>query len=124
MGKTMPEHAPNASSEEVEKNLWASLDNQASAHFTRPSLLSLLYNVGFSSVYECHIPQEPDKPKDRVTFVAIKGIPVPLLSCPQLDSGAAREIPEAPPPPAPRPPSLVGRLLPRRVKQFVRRLSS
>lgn len=120
MGKTVVEHAPNATADEIAKNVWASLDNSTSVYFTKPSLLSLLYDVGFTSVYECHVPQWPGQPEDRVTLVAVKGAPVPLQSCPQLDSAAEREIDEVPAPPVLRSPSLAGRLLPRRVKQFVR----
>jgi 2-polyprenyl-3-methyl-5-hydroxy-6-metoxy-1,4-benzoquinol methylase len=93
-GKTVPEHAPDASHEEKQKRLWASLDNLSSVYFTRPSLYSLLYDLGFTSVYECHIPQEPQKPKDRATFLAIKGTIAPPASCPQLPSGYARDLPE------------------------------
>jgi 2-polyprenyl-3-methyl-5-hydroxy-6-metoxy-1,4-benzoquinol methylase len=126
MGKTVPEHARDASPEEIEKSSWASLDNPTSAYFTRPSLYSLLYDLGFTSVYECHIPQWPDKPKDRVTLLAIKGTPVPLVSCPQLVPEYARELPDESTPPALRPirPGLqfLGWFLPRGFKQFVRRV--
>jgi SAM-dependent methyltransferase len=93
-GKTVDEYALDASPEEKKKKLWASLDNPTSAYLTRPSLFGLLYDLGFTSVYECHIPQEPQKAKDRATFVAIKGTTAPLVSCPQLPPGYARNLPE------------------------------
>ena len=123
-GKTVPEHELDASPEEKQKRLWASLDNTTSAYLTRPSLYGLLYDLGFTSVYECHIPQEPQKAKDRATFVAIRGTVVPPVSCPQLSPGCARELPEesTPATPATIRPGLkfLGRLLPRGFKRLVR----
>lgn len=93
-GTTVREHASEASREEKQKALWASLDNATSAYLTQPSLYSLLYDLGFTSVYECHVPQEPQKPPDRVTLVAIKGTTLPPVICPQLPSEYARSWPD------------------------------
>lgn len=67
------------------KRLWSSLDNNMSFWFTRPSLINLLYNIGFASIYECFNP--PIKGyKDRCTFVAMKGTPVELKTSPAANS--------------------------------------
>ena len=55
------------------KDPWSALGNETSFWFTLPSLLNLLADAGFTSVYQCHNPSEPDKPSDRVTLVAMKG---------------------------------------------------
>ncbi|CAK0754332.1 tRNA (mo5U34)-methyltransferase [Gammaproteobacteria bacterium] len=89
-GTTVDEHAPEASLEEKQKALWASLDNQTSTYFTQSSLYDLLYDIGFTSVYECHVPQEPQKPSDRITIVAIKGKTLSPVTCPQLPPEYAR----------------------------------
>lgn len=94
LGKTVLEHALGTSPAEKQKNLWASLDNPNSVHFTRRSLCSLLYDLGFTSVCECHVPQEPQKPAERVTLVAIKGTTVPPICCPQLPIAYGRDLPE------------------------------
>jgi 2-polyprenyl-3-methyl-5-hydroxy-6-metoxy-1,4-benzoquinol methylase len=122
LGKIVPEHAPSASSEEKQKNLWASLDNPTATHLTRVSLYSLLYDVGFTSVYECHIPQEPEKPMERVTFVAIRGTAIPPVSCPQLSEGYARDLAEELSPAIRRGLKLVSRYIPDTFKRLVKQL--
>ena len=88
------EHKADSSPQEREKSLWASLDNPTSFWFTRPSLLNLLSNIGFSSVYECHIPEEPQKPCHRSTLVAIKGQREKLISAPLMNAQEPIGIPE------------------------------
>jgi SAM-dependent methyltransferase len=123
-GKRVAEHALDVSFESKQNSVWASLDNHRSAYLTRPSLYTLLYDLGFTSVYECHIPQEPQKAKDRATLVAIKGATVSLVCCPQLSPKCARELSEDPIPTqiaAIRPGlAFVRRLLPSAVKRVVR----
>jgi hypothetical protein len=70
-----------------DETLWASIGNPTSVWLTRPSLYNLLVDVGFSSVYECHMPLIPKyeqmrfrKEADRSTFIALKNQPVKLLS--------------------------------------------
>src|SRR5690606_22839186 len=82
-GMEVVEHAPDETDEQKQKRLWSSLDNPVSVKLTRRSLYTLLWRCGFTSVFECHVPQEPRKPRDRVTLVAIKGQPLALHSCPQ-----------------------------------------
>jgi SAM-dependent methyltransferase len=54
---------------------WASLDNETSFWMTRPSLLNLLRDVGFTTVLEVFRPASFFDFSDRVTLAAIKGIP-------------------------------------------------
>ena len=93
-GHEYTEHKADSSPQEREKSLWASLDNPTSFWFTRPSLLNLLSNIGFSSVYECHIPEEPQKPCHRSTLVAIKGQREKLISAPLMNAQEPIGIPE------------------------------
>jgi 2-polyprenyl-3-methyl-5-hydroxy-6-metoxy-1,4-benzoquinol methylase len=74
-GKFYQEHPSGTSVENKTKNLWASLDNEKSFWPTRLSLFNLLARSGFTSVYECHNPAEPEKPEDRITLVALVGTP-------------------------------------------------
>jgi len=122
-GRTVREHAMNASADDRKRNLWASLDNPSAVHPTKVSLYRLLYDVGFTSVYECHIPHEPEKPTERVTLVAIKGTPVPLLCCPQLPTGFARDLVEESSPAALRHGfKIVSKCFPGRFKHALRQL--
>src|SRR5947207_2409975 len=72
-GRYFGEHAPDATTEEKAKVLWASIDNEKSFWLTRTSLYNLLARAGFTSVYECHNPAVRNKFGDRVTLVAVKG---------------------------------------------------
>ena len=93
-GSTFAEHAADATPEHKAKQLWASIDNPASFWFTRPSLLNALTHVGFTSIYECHTPPEPQKPADRVTLVAIKGSRQKLLCSPLQNERPVEDLEE------------------------------
>jgi SAM-dependent methyltransferase len=93
-GISVKEHSPTATSEQKLADQWASLDNTKSVWLTTASLLNLLVQVGFTSVYECHVPYEPGKPQDRVTIVAVKGQRQPIHASPRLDQMAEVERPE------------------------------
>lgn len=86
------EHNKNESQEEKAKKLWASWDNEQSFIFTRPSLINLLSNTGFSSVYECFTPAHMNfgnsgiQFDNRCTFVAIKGNKQNLFTSPSVNS--------------------------------------
>jgi SAM-dependent methyltransferase len=81
-GDSYREHSAGASVEDKAKRLWASIDNETSFWFTRPSLVNLIGKAGFSSVYECFVPPNfiPSmhfqdagiRAHDRCTFVAMK----------------------------------------------------
>jgi SAM-dependent methyltransferase len=82
-GESLFEHDDSASGEERLGAVWSSLDNPRAFAPTRASLLNLLAANGFSSVYECLLPPEPGKPRDRITYVARVGERLePLLTPP------------------------------------------
>ena len=98
LGTWGEEHWPGDSEEVKLSRVGASLDNERNFWLSRSSIYNLLRNVGFTSVYECHIPAEPTKPGDRITFVAIKGQPCHLLSAPLMATRPLDDMPEQPHP--------------------------
>jgi SAM-dependent methyltransferase len=72
--------------EDVRQN-FASLKNATSFLPTRASLLNLLSDTGFTSVYEVRNPVVPeiDVLRDSVTLAAIRGRRAPYRSIPELD---------------------------------------
>lgn len=93
-GKTYREHPEGSSPEEKDSSPWASLDNLKSFWFTRPSLYNILSHSGFSSVFECHVPEEIEKADNRVTLVAVRGQRAELISSPLMNQQALRDYPE------------------------------
>lgn len=93
-GCAYKEHEADTTPEEKAGRLWASLDNPESFWFTRASLYNVLSHVGFTSVYECHVPAEPDKPSDRITLLAVKGQRQELLCAPLLTARPVEDVPE------------------------------
>lgn len=85
-GWTFIEHSPEATPEQKLKSLWASLDNETSFWFTRPSLFNLLARTGFTSVHTCQNPPAPRKGADSDTILAVKGKREELFSTPTLNS--------------------------------------
>jgi hypothetical protein len=97
-GRSVKEHAPEASTADVEASLWYSLDNRRAFKFTRDSLCNLLRHVGFTSVFECLVPYEAyyadgtnkdgnlHELKDRITLIGVKGERRPQLTSPLTDS--------------------------------------
>ena len=87
-GRNLKEFNPDTTKEEKALNLWATLDNDLSFWFTRPSLINFLQNTGFTSIYECFTPIHKNfgKPgiesKDRCTFLAVKGSTIDLKTSP------------------------------------------
>ena len=69
------EHDPRDSKERKMARLWASLENNQSFWLSRATLYNVLSHAGFTTVYECNVPSEPEKPADRITVVAIKSGP-------------------------------------------------
>ncbi len=71
-GFVFREHALGDTPEVKSAQKWSSLDNDTSFWFTKPSLLNLLRDVGFTSVFEVMNPKAIDY-SDRVTFAALVG---------------------------------------------------
>jgi SAM-dependent methyltransferase len=91
-GSTVPEHDVDSTPEERYKELWKSLDNPEAVFLTRNSLYNALAHVGFTSVYECHIPHEPKKPNNRITLLAVKGEQRQLLTSPLLNAQKTEDL--------------------------------
>ena len=72
-GFVFREHAPEDTPEVKGSKKWASLDNETSFWFTKPSLLNLLRDVGFTSAFEILNPKSFFDYSDRLTFAAIIG---------------------------------------------------
>jgi 2-polyprenyl-3-methyl-5-hydroxy-6-metoxy-1,4-benzoquinol methylase len=127
-GRFFNEHPPEATAEEKEKAVWASIDNPRSVWLTRESLYDLLAHAGFTSVYECHNPPVPQRGDDRLTFVAIKGTRQEYLSAPLLDATPDWGWPEltwpAPASIRARARARIGRALPASVRKVVKRRRS
>jgi 2-polyprenyl-3-methyl-5-hydroxy-6-metoxy-1,4-benzoquinol methylase len=69
-----------------------SIDNTFAFRLTRESWLRAVHDVGFTSVFECHVPFEPDKAPERVTLVGVKGSPVRLSTYPWVNGQSEAEI--------------------------------
>lgn len=95
-GMTKSEHPADAPEEVKASKLWASLDNLKSFWFTRSSLYNLLYQVGFTTVYEHHTPKEVKTEVDRILLIATKGEPVQLISAPDINGSPQQVWPEKP----------------------------
>lgn len=91
-GRTYREHDPASSAEHRAWQLWASLDNVDSFWLTRASLCNALSHAGFTSIQDCVMPPEGEKPADRVTLLAFKGQRQPLLSSPLLDARPVEDL--------------------------------
>jgi hypothetical protein len=91
VGRHIREHADGDTPQQKATKLWASADNTTSFWFTRPSLVNLLTNAGFSSVYECFAPVHLNFGKaglehpDRCTFVAVKAPTCETLTSPSAN---------------------------------------
>jgi Methyltransferase domain len=84
-GLTYSEHSPQDSTDAKAVRAWASLDNNESFWFTKPSLLNLLRDVGFTSVSEVVRPLSFNDFADRFTFAALKGQPQRIVMSPELE---------------------------------------
>ena len=91
-GQRWREHADDDTEEIRRSRLLRSIDNTFSFRFVRGALLRVLHDVGFTSVYECHVPFEPGKADDRITLVALKSTPVLLSTYPWVNHKSEAEI--------------------------------
>jgi len=95
-GDTYREYPDDTTPEEIAKATWSSADNPTSFWFTRPSLMNILSNAGFSSSYECFAPMHiiPERhnfgnngieSQDRCTFVGIKSEICKIVTSPDAN---------------------------------------
>ena len=75
------EHSSTDTTEMKLSRAWASLDNETSFWMTKPSLLNLLRDVGFTTVCEVFRPASFFDFSDRVTLAAIKGMQQGVSIC-------------------------------------------
>lgn len=94
-GQRHREHGDNDSDEVRRGRVLRSIDNTFSFRLTRESLIRALQQAGFSTVFECYVPFEPGKPADRITLVAMKGVPVLLSTYPWINNQSELEIERA-----------------------------
>jgi len=94
-GQRWREHDDEDTDEVRRSRILKSIDNTFSFRFTKESLVRVLHNVGFTSAYECYLPFEPGKAKDRITLVAIKGVSVLLSTYPWVNHKSEAEIERA-----------------------------
>jgi 2-polyprenyl-3-methyl-5-hydroxy-6-metoxy-1,4-benzoquinol methylase len=94
-GQRWREHGDEDTDEIRRSRVLRSINNTFGFRFTKESLVCGLHNVGFTSAYECHLPFEPGKAKDRITLVAIKGVPVLLSTYPWVNHQSEAEIERA-----------------------------
>jgi hypothetical protein len=74
-GYLSPEHSADDTPEVKATRKWSSLDNNTSFWFTKPSLLNLLRDVGFTGVFEVYNPNSDRDFCDNLTFAALIGGP-------------------------------------------------
>jgi len=91
-GMKVREHSDTDPEAVRRSRLLSSFDNTWSFHFTRESLIRLLNDTGFSSVYACDAPLSPLMRQNRITLVAMKGTPVRLSSYPWVNDKTESEI--------------------------------
>ena len=91
-GSKVREHNDADSTDARRSKLLASIDNTFSVIFTQESLVRLLQDVGFTTVFECHVPLEPFKPSNRTTLIACKGHPVQISTYPWVNGISEAEI--------------------------------
>ncbi len=91
-GRRWREHGDEDTEDVRRSRVLRSIDNTFSFRFTKESLVRALHRVGFTSAYECYLPFEPGKAEDRVTLVALKGVPVLLSTYPWVNGKSEAEI--------------------------------
>ncbi|MEP7207613.1 MAG: class I SAM-dependent methyltransferase [Casimicrobiaceae bacterium] len=91
-GERVREHADDDAPAVRAQRVLRSIDNAHAFRFTRPALLRVLRDVGFTTVLECHVPLEPGKADDRVTLAAFAGHPVSLATYPWVNGASDAEL--------------------------------
>jgi 2-polyprenyl-3-methyl-5-hydroxy-6-metoxy-1,4-benzoquinol methylase len=91
-GERRREHADEDPPETRRARLLRSIDSTFAFVFTKESLLRALGDVGFSSVFECHLPAEPGKAADRITLAALTRRPMAISTYPWLNGMTEAEI--------------------------------
>jgi SAM-dependent methyltransferase len=96
-GIVFQEHASTDSAAVRLERAWASLDNETSFWITKPSLMNLLRDVGFTTVLEVFRPVSFFVHADRITIAAVKGTAIPLTEgAPEADYPEHLNLPAHP----------------------------
>jgi SAM-dependent methyltransferase len=88
------EHSPDDTPDVKAGRKWASLDNVTSFWFTKPSLLNVLRDVGFTCAFEVISPQSFAVWSDRLTFASTIGERQPSSMSPELGLAPEPDWPE------------------------------
>lgn len=91
-GRRGREHADGDSADVRRKHILMSTDNTFSFHFGRVSLVNLLADIGFTSVFECQVPLDPSKPEHRITLAAVRTQPTAVSSYPWVNGKTREEL--------------------------------
>lgn len=78
----------------INKRVMHSIGNTKSFLPTKKSLVRYLNEIGFSSVLECYLPLEHNKPESRITLVAIKGKKEKIEAYPWINNSSEEQIAE------------------------------
>ncbi len=62
----------------------SSLSDNMSFSMTKPSLIEYLGRLGFTTISEVSVPRQPIQPRDRITLLCRKGVPVTLNVFPEF----------------------------------------
>jgi SAM-dependent methyltransferase len=100
-GWNYQEFTQQATTDDVDRALWASSGNRESFWPTPDSLLTALASSGFSSIYECHYPAVIDGSSDRVAVVATKRPRQNLIAQPLPEDWLNEPFPQDPLPLSP-----------------------
>lgn len=85
-GFSYKEHRSDISEQEMKEDLWKSFKNQYSFIMSKSSLIRMLDNIGFSSVFESHLPTDRTKNPTRISLIAIKNESLNVLCAPNVNN--------------------------------------
>ena len=94
-GERCREHGDSDPADVRLNRLLRSVDSTFAFRLSQESLVRALHRVGFTSVYECQVPFEPGKAKDRITLAACKGHALRLSTYPWVNDKTEAEIERA-----------------------------
>lgn len=93
-GMSMREHPDDVGESEHDRALWASHGNRHSFIPTKASLVNMLLDAGFTSVFEADAPVALHSTRDRVTLVALRGERRKPVGWPGHDMFPGNRMPE------------------------------
>lgn len=91
------EYSKNLDKDRVKGAVWASLNNPDSFWPIKSALLNLIQHSGFTSATEIMSPYAPKGGRDRVVFLAKKGVPIGPKSAPGVPFNPPVEWPDQDP---------------------------